>query len=211
MSHILDNMPVSIFVVDIQQQRNVFTNQQYHKVLGYDFAEELDTLGEDCIFRIAPPEDIENLYKFLDILATSVEDKYHNLIARCYCKNGSFKWFKCYITTLEREESGFPKLVLGLAHEITAQMDAREEHLEHIRSIEKVSFLLSHELRHEHSKILSVIDFSKETDMIEVLDLQWLANNIYNSAESIDLSIRSISQQLNAIKEGFVSLNTAEL
>lgn len=210
MNHVLDNMPLVVYLFNIEEKRNIFTNEQYYKGVGYT-DQEFDALGEDCLDRLIHPDDFESLYKFVDELTKSSNDGFHVLVNRCLCKNGKFKWFKNHITILEKDKSGAPVLVLGLSHDITAQIEARQKLFEQIRNIEKVSFTLSHELRHEHSKILGILNFSKDGEMVEIGDLQWLANTIYDSAESIDESIHSISKQLNSIKAEFISLNSTEL
>ncbi|MEA5429174.1 PAS domain-containing protein [Arcicella lustrica] len=206
--HLLYDTPLSIYLFDIEQRRNVFMNERYYKAIGYT-AQEFESLGNNFLEAMIPPDDFENLYRFLDELTNSPNDDSHILVHRCVCKDGSYKWFKNYVTVFEREPSGVPKLVLGIGIEVTFQVEARQKLFEQIKNIEKVSFTLSHELRHEHSKILSILQFSKDNkDMIEVDDLQWLANSLYESAESIDKSIYSISQQLNSIKSEFITLNS---
>ena len=209
-NRLLYSMPLAISLFDIQKRQNIFTNEQYYKGIGYT-PDEFDPLDKDCFNRLVHPDDLPSLHKFLDVLTNSPNDGCHILVNRCICKNGEFKWFKNYITIVERESSGVPRLLLALAHDITSQIDSRQKSLEQINNMEKVSFTLSHELRHEHSKILSILDISKDSDMIEVGDLQWLANTIYTSAESIDKSIHSISQQLLSIKTKFIKLNSTEL
>ncbi|MBB6003314.1 PAS domain-containing protein [Arcicella rosea] len=210
MKHVLYNMPMVIYLFDIHQRRNLFTNEQYHKEIGYT-TEEFDTLGKDCLNKLIHPDDFGGLKRFYKELACNKNSDFYIHINRCLCKNGTFKWFKNCITILEREKSGVPLTVLGIAFDITAQVETRQKLFDQIYNIEKVSFKLSHELRHEHSKILSILNLSKDNDMIEIGDIQWLANALHTSAESIDKSIYDISQQLHLIKSEFISLNSTQL
>lgn len=209
--HLLYDTPLSIYLFDIAQRRNIFMNEQYYKALGYT-AQEFESFGKDFLEEMIPPEDFENLYKFLEELTSSPKDDSHILVHRCICKDGSYKWFKNYITIFEREPSGVPKLVLGIGIEVTFQVKARQKLFEQIKKIEEISFSLSHELRHEHSKTLSILEFSKDNkEMVEVEDLQWLAGSLYESTESIDKSIYSISKQLSSLKSEFITLNSIEI
>ena len=210
MKHVLYNMPMVIYLFDIHQRRNLFTNEQYHKVIGYT-TEEFDPLGKDCLNKLIHPDDFGGLKRFYKELAYNSDTDFFVLINRCLCKNGTFKWFKNCINILERGKSGVPLTILGIAFDITPQVETKQKLFDQIYNIEEVSFKLSHELRHEHSKILSILNLSKEKDMVEIGDIQWLANTLHTSAESIDKSIYDISQQLHLIKTEFISLNSTQL
>lgn len=210
MKHVLYHMPLVIYLFDIPQRRNIFTNEHYYKVVGYT-ADELNTLSEDCLYKIIKPEDFKSLKKFYKELINNPDKDFHVFINRCLCKNGSYKWFKNCITILERGQSGIPTIALGIAYDITAQVETKQKLFEQIYSIEKMSFTLSHELRHEHSKILSILNLSKDREILDIVDFQWLTNSIYTSSENIDKSIYSISQQLHLIKSEFITLNSIKL
>lgn len=208
--HLLYDTPLSVFLFDVKSLQNIYMNDQYSSTLGYT-PDEFKQLGSGFLEVMILPEDFELLHKFFEDLTNSPNDDSHTLIHRCVCKDGTHKWFKSYITIFERQKSGSPSLFLGIGFEITFQIEARKKLFEQIKNIEKVSYTLSHELRHEHSKILGILQVSKEEDIIEIGDLRKLAHSLYESAESIDKSIYDISQQLNVIKSEFINLNASKI
>jgi diguanylate cyclase (GGDEF)-like protein/PAS domain S-box-containing protein len=132
---IIELAPHIIYIHDLSQDTNVYTNRNVALSLGYD-PDEIAKMLPAQIAALTPAEDAlrrnEGRKQFLSG-APHVEFEY-----RQRHKDGSLRWFRTRETVFGHDGEGAPRLILGFAQDITQERDAtealrgREEHLQRL-------------------------------------------------------------------------------
>lgn len=115
---IADASPDVLYVFDIQQQRNIYVNQQCQKVLGYS-PTEIQEIGDRLLREIIHPDDVDNALKHFEHLKRArpgmiVENEY-----RMRAKDGSWRWLLSRDAVFKHNEAGEVEQVVGVAQDIT--------------------------------------------------------------------------------------------
>jgi two-component system, sensor histidine kinase and response regulator len=135
---IADANPNLLYVYDLIQQRNVYTNRQMTAILGYT-AQEIEDMGTQMMPTLLNPDDLP---AFLEAVKKLEQAKDGNVIESVYRmrhKNGEWRWMHNWDTVFLRQADGKPQQILGTANDITARKLAEEKLL---ASQQRISFLL---------------------------------------------------------------------
>ena len=124
---LLKTSPDIIYVYDIIEQKNVYSNEGNLKVLGYT-PKEIENYGENLISNLMHPTD----YKFyLDNIIPKYQHakdgqiiEYENRLKH---KNGSWCWLHSKETIFKRTQDGTPSQIFGIAGNITERKIAEEK------------------------------------------------------------------------------------
>ncbi len=115
---ITNSSPNILYIFDVDEQRNIYANQEAATFLGYS-NEDILAAGNKLMFKITHPEDLEKIIcqqqKVLaaadgDILEFEYRVKHHD---------GEYHWFDDRQTVFHRNEDGTVKQLLGVATDIT--------------------------------------------------------------------------------------------
>jgi PAS domain S-box-containing protein len=101
----------------------VFFSDQWKEMIGYSPEEIQNTLSE-WESRIHP-DDSDAVFESLKMYLCGKRDSYSNE-HRLLCKNGSYKWILVRGKVIERDESGYPKRIIGIHSDISARKEAEE-------------------------------------------------------------------------------------
>ncbi|MEG4074762.1 PAS domain S-box protein [Microcoleus sp. Pol14C2] len=135
---IADSNPNLLYVYDVIEQRNVYTNRQISTLLGYT-AQEIQDMGTAMMPILLHSDDLP---KFFDSIQKVDEAKDGEIIEcqyRMKHKNGEWRWMHSWDTVFLRTADGKPKQILGTANDITDRKLAEEKLL---ASQQRISFLL---------------------------------------------------------------------
>lgn len=135
---IADANPNLLYVYDLIQQRNVYTNRQMTAILGYT-AQDIEDMGTQMMPTLLNPDDLP---AFLEAVKKLEQAKDGNVIESLYRmrhKNGEWRWMHNWDTVFLRQADGKPQQVLGTANDITDRKLAEEKLL---ASQQRISFLL---------------------------------------------------------------------
>ena len=137
---ILNTSPDVIYVYDIVERVNVYSNEGITNILGYSVA-EIQEMGERLIPILMHPDDFsiyidETLprYQFAQD-GELVEHEY-----RMKHKNGEWHWLCSKELIFLREDDGTPKQIFGIISDITERKQAEEElrtYREHLEELVK--------------------------------------------------------------------------
>jgi PAS domain S-box-containing protein len=159
-----DNLPDIVYLVDIEEQRNVFINKSVQTNLGYN-EDDIRDMGSDLFPTIIHPDDLPRVgvhYEQLD----KVEDGHSAIIEyRVRRKDGVYVWYRSTDTIYERKADGSPKLLLGSAYDIT-QAKQREE------TVSLLNRELAHRIQNLFAVNLSLVRIARRRggDLDTVLD-----------------------------------------
>ena len=111
--------PGIIYVYDVIQKRNIFSNRSLAQALGYTDIELSCSLEE--IISLVHPADLKKFKSLNKKLVQSKPGKFVELQYRLKHKTGSWRWFKCRQTIFKTNKDGKPILIMGIAEDITPQ------------------------------------------------------------------------------------------
>ncbi len=128
-----DSTSTIIYLYDLEENRNIYTNRGMEAVLGYS-SEEIIEMGENLFFRLMHPDDIHIVASNTERLSKaapgeSVESEY-----RMKHANGEWRWLSCKEVVFKYGKNNAPRQVLGNAVDIT-ERKAFEEELEYTRDL----------------------------------------------------------------------------
>jgi len=115
---IADTVPGILYLYDVIEQRNVYANRSTVELLGYT-PENIQDIGTDLMSHLLHPEDIPYVLDHQQHLTTLTEDEHIILEYRMKHSNGEWRWLRSRETVFSRTVEGLPKLVLGIAEDIT--------------------------------------------------------------------------------------------
>ncbi|WP_073070739.1 GAF domain-containing protein [Phormidesmis priestleyi] len=107
-----------LYVYDLIEQRNIYTNQQVEKVLGYS-PEEIQAMGDALFSLLAHPDDLPRMMAGQQRLLTVQNDEFVETEYRMRHKTGSYRWLLSRDRIFNRTAEGLPTQSLGVATDIT--------------------------------------------------------------------------------------------
>ncbi|MCC3603033.1 MAG: PAS domain S-box protein [Microcoleus sp. PH2017_29_MFU_D_A] len=135
---IADSNPNLLYVYDLIEQRNVYTNRQIATILGYG-AEEIQDMGKAMLQTLVHPEDLSPFFQHIQKFDLSQGGDIIEFQYRMRHKNGEWRWMHSWDTVFLRQADGKPKQILGTSNDITDRKLAEEKLL---ASQQRISFLL---------------------------------------------------------------------
>ncbi|WP_293157462.1 MULTISPECIES: PAS domain S-box protein [unclassified Microcoleus] len=135
---IADSNPNLLYVYDLIEQRNVYTNRQIATILGYG-AEEIQDMGKAMLQTLVHPEDLSAFFQHIQKFDRSQGGDIIEFQYRMRHKNGEWRWMHSWDTVFLRQADGKPKQILGTSNDITDRKLAEEKLL---ASQQRISFLL---------------------------------------------------------------------
>ncbi|MEQ9001444.1 MAG: PAS domain S-box protein [Coleofasciculus sp. B1-GNL1-01] len=115
---IADTVPGILYLYDVIEQRNVYANRSTVELLGYT-PQDIQDIGTDFMSHLVHPEDIPHIIEHQKHLTTLTENDHLTLEYRMKHANGEWRWLRSRETVFSRTVEELPKLVLGIAEDIT--------------------------------------------------------------------------------------------
>ncbi len=122
-----------------------------------------------------------------------------------YTKTGTRIWLDLMIETLFDKEGAVTGYIT-IQKDITLKKISEKEVLEQMSHLKKISFITSHELRHEFSKILQLLQTAKFQDH-NVATYAQIFTDIEHSANLMNDAIFKLNDQINFASSNSISLN----
>lgn len=115
--------PNSIYIFDVAEQRNVYSNRNIAKLIGYS-AEEVMELGGRLVTELMYPDDRARFALHVAALQTRPQDETAVFVYRMRHKDGAWRWIESHDTVFRRNAAGQTTQLLGVAMDITARKEA---------------------------------------------------------------------------------------
>lgn len=135
---IADSNPNLLYVYDLIEQRNVYSNRQLAVMLGYT-AREIQDMGTAMMSNLLNPDDLPEFLESVQKVEQAKDGDVIECQYRMKHKNGEWRWMHSWDTVFLRTTDGKPKQLLGAANDITDSKLAQEKLL---ASQQRISFLL---------------------------------------------------------------------
>ncbi|MDY6802464.1 MAG: response regulator [Cyanobacteriota bacterium] len=178
LEQISESSPNVLYIYDVAQQRNVYSNHSAAEILGYS-QEEIEEMGDALLPTIMHPEDVarvpEKLEKISALRDGEVLEREYRLRDR---KNGEWRTFFVREVPFSRTSEGQLEQIIGTAVEISDRVAAereREELLERERLAREEA---------ETAKEQLAQNLDSMTDAFVAIDKEWrftYANKQYES------------------------------
>ena len=135
---IADSNPNLLYVYDLMEQRNVYSNRQIATMLGYN-SQEIQDMGTEMMPTLLNPDDWQDVLEGVRKVEQAKDGDVIECQYRMKHKNGEWRWIHSWDTVFLRTTDGKPKQILGTANDITDRKLAQEKLL---ASQQRISFLL---------------------------------------------------------------------
>ena len=190
----------SIIIMCNSDNRITWVNDAFVKTTGY-------TLKEVCgktpgSFLKGPETSKETLDRIRKVIELGKGIRTEILY---YTKTGARIWLDLMIETLF-DKDGIVTGFITIQKDITLKKISEKEVLEQMNHLKKISFITSHELRHEFSKILQLLQTAKFQDH-NVATYAQIFSDIEYSANLMNDAIFKLNDQINFASSNSISLN----
>ncbi|GAB4281807.1 MAG: hypothetical protein Fur0025_10590 [Oscillatoriaceae cyanobacterium] len=115
---IADSNPNILYIYDIEERRNIYTNREIAGIMGYTPA-EIAQMGTNLFQNMLHPDDLEKLADRLEKFALAKDGEIIETEYRMQDKNGEWHWLYSRDVVFSKTADGKPKQVLGTATDIT--------------------------------------------------------------------------------------------
>ena len=122
---ILDTEPGTVYIYDLEENRNVYVNRHWLSEFGYT-AEETQELGDQLLVHIFHPEDLEMISAHHENWRQADQDDMREIEYRVRTKTGEWHWLHSHEAPFTRDGSGRVKQILGISYEVTPRKAAQE-------------------------------------------------------------------------------------
>src|SRR5262245_25024353 len=123
---LIDAVPAGIYIYDLKERRNFFTNPRLSSMLGYT-TDELTAMGADFLPLVLHPEDWRRSHSHFETLREAPDGSVVEIEYRMKHRDGQWRWVASREMVFMRDADGWPLQILGVAQEITERKQAEED------------------------------------------------------------------------------------
>ncbi|MBC7774307.1 MAG: PAS domain-containing protein [Phycisphaerae bacterium] len=123
--------PGVLYVFDLLEQKEIFTNHKREEMLGYS-EDDMKTMGDSVVAQIIHPEDLPQAFEHIQSFSQVADGALHTNEYRVRHKQGHYEWHRAYESVFKRTPEGIPSQIIGIAINISSEKEAikRLEHNE---------------------------------------------------------------------------------
>ncbi|MDA7979396.1 MAG: PAS domain S-box protein [Pirellulales bacterium] len=161
LTKIASTMPQALYLFDVIEQKNVYSNREVWEILGYT-SEQAHEMGPHMLDRLLHPDDLKRLPKLLSRWETAQDADVLYVEYRMRDAAGNWRWFSSRDTVFQRDDDGRVRQIIGTTNDITDRkhaeeqrriMDAQIMHDQKLESLEE----LAGGIAHDFNNLLTVI------------------------------------------------------
>ncbi|MDX2139266.1 MAG: PAS domain S-box protein [Chloroflexota bacterium] len=115
--------PSIVYVYDLLEQRNIYSNLEIGVVLGYS-PEEIRQFGSNFFPTLMHPDDLARLPDYVARVLVSKDGELGEFEYRMRHKNGEWRWLYGRDGVFRRDENGNPIQTIGTAVDVTERKNA---------------------------------------------------------------------------------------
>lgn len=169
---IINLNPDILYIYDIVERKNVYSNDGVERVLGYS-TQEVRDMGDQLIGLLMHSDDFQRyLQNTLKRYITAADGEIINHQYRMQHKDGNWRWLSSREVIYKRLIDGAPHQILGVIHDITDIKRAEEmliESQDRIRQIEKMQAIgqlaggIAHDFNNQLAGVVGYVDLLRES------------------------------------------------
>uniref|UniRef100_UPI000A4D0125 PAS domain-containing protein n=1 Tax=Pseudanabaena sp. 'Roaring Creek' TaxID=1681830 RepID=UPI000A4D0125 len=115
---IADASPNILYLYDLQEKRNIYSNREIAKILGYS-TEQIQAMKDNLHRNLIHPEDLAAMESHLHRLSHARDEEILEIEYRAIDANGEIKWLRSYDTIFNRDECGRVQQIIGNAQDVS--------------------------------------------------------------------------------------------
>ncbi|HEY9696265.1 MAG TPA: PAS domain-containing protein [Trichocoleus sp.] len=115
---VADATPGILYIYDLVEQHVVYINRQIGEILGYS-SDEIEAMGSRLFSKLMHPEDLATLPAHLERFDRAQEGEVIEREYRIRHADGEWRWLWSRDLVFSRTQTGAPRQVLGISHDIT--------------------------------------------------------------------------------------------
>ncbi|HSN97947.1 MAG TPA: PAS domain-containing protein [Candidatus Nanopelagicales bacterium] len=123
---LVEASPGLLYIFDVLERRNVYSNRQMAEVLGYS-AEQIQAMGAELLPTVVHPEDWAKMSEHSARIAQSRHGEVVEHTYRVCTPKGEIRWLHDRDRVIKRTPDGAVWQVLGVVEDITDRKRAAEE------------------------------------------------------------------------------------
>lgn len=191
---VFKNLMDLIFVFDLEEQKILIRNPSSNELLGLD-AQSSQEITCDDITAIIHEDD---LFLFEDIrnkILLLQGHEFASIELRIRHKDGQYTYYLIRFSIFKQNEKKITQ-VLGIGQDLSEKRKYELHKQRSTNTLRELSFITSHELRHEYAKIQSIIQLI-DNKFIDDNERQVLLTEAKQSIQIINSSIFKINHKLS--------------
>ncbi|CAN1210602.1 histidine kinase [Tumidithrix helvetica PCC 7403] len=123
---IAEASPNILYLYDLQEHCNVYSNREIATVLGYT-PTEIQAMGSALFANLMHPEDLARIPDYYQQIEADREGEIFEIEYRMRHANGEWRWLYSRDTVFSRDDRGKIKLTIGTAQDISDRKQAEED------------------------------------------------------------------------------------
>lgn len=131
-----EQLPLIVYVYDLVDQRNIYTNRCFTEMLGYP-REDAERAGSTLLRDILHADDRHAMQLARQRYATAADREIIETEYRMRSADGQWHWLRSRDIVLSRKPDGSPRLILGTAADITVHKEAASRERELRQAIDR--------------------------------------------------------------------------
>lgn len=135
-SALLETMPAFIYIHDLVQDRNVYTNRNNLELLGYT-AEQIKEMGSSVMMNLFHPDDVPRLAEHHARCAQMKDSEVLEIEYRIRQHDGQWRWMWSRDVPFTRGSNGLVSQIIGSAEDITERKRAEEERAKYEQQLQQ--------------------------------------------------------------------------
>ncbi len=132
---IAEASPNILYLYDLQEHCNVYSNREIASVLGYSTT-EIQAMGSALFANLMHPEDLAKMPDYYQQMDTSQDREIFEIEYRMRHANGEWRWLYSRDTVFSRDDRGQIKLTIGTAQDISDRKQAEQQLKQQLTAIE---------------------------------------------------------------------------
>lgn len=189
LEEIYNKLPDMVFLFDAMERKFIMRNPALNHMLGFEHLKDQEI---NCISlrTLIHPED----WRGVQAAVAKVGQDTHAVVeveCRCMDKTQQYQYFQTRLSLFKKQDNEVA-YILGIAQNITERKKIEMQTQLFKNRLQELSFITSHEMRHEYAKIQSIVNL--------------MDNQFISDAERIDL-IAEARKSIQLINSAIFKLN----
>jgi PAS domain S-box-containing protein len=122
---VADATPGILYLYDLEEQRNIYTNTSMFALLGYT-SDEIRAMDSSLMPQLIHPEDFPKIVKHHASFAGIEDGETREIEYRVRAADGQIWWLQSRDTIFSRNADGQAKVIIGVSQDITTRKQAEE-------------------------------------------------------------------------------------